>query len=552
VDRGALVGLCLERGAAMVTAMLAVLKAGGAYVPLDPAYPAQRLAWMLHDSAAGVVLTQSHLQGPLAGPARQLVLLDQDQGTAHPPGNPARRATPQDLAYVIYTSGSTGQPKGVAIEHRNTVNFVQWARQAFSAQELARTLMSTSLNFDLAVYECFVPLSVGGCVQLVDNALALLQQPVHASLINTVPSALQALLQARAVPGSVCTVNLAGEPLKRSLVQQLFEHSQVQRVCNLYGPSETTTYSTWVSMPRESGFAPHIGRPIANTRIYLLDPKGRPVPIGVVGELVIGGAGVARGYLHREALTAERFLADPFATEPGARMYRTGDLARHLSDGNIEFLGRNDHQVKIRGFRIEPGEIEAKLAQCPGVTEAVVLAREDSPGDKRLVAYVTGEQADSQVLREYLSGQLPEYMVPAAYVHLEQLPLTPNGKLDRSALPQPDSLAIIVNGYEAPVGDVEATLAQIWAEELQIEQVGRHDNFFELGGHSLLAVSVMERMRQAGLSADVQRLFTTPTIATFAASVHEDSGRVEVPPNLIPAKAAKSPSETSNLLDLRV
>nr|WP_161974662.1 non-ribosomal peptide synthetase [Albitalea terrae] len=556
VGPGVLVGLYVERGTAMVAAMLAVLKAGGAYVPLDPAYPAQRLAWMLQDSAAGVVLTQSRLSERLAGQARQLLLLDQEDSTVRPGSNPASRATAQDLAYVIYTSGSTGQPKGVAIEHRNTVNFVQWAKTQFAAQELQRTLLSTSLNFDLAVYECFVPLSVGACVQVVDNALALVQQPVSASLINTVPSALQALLQAQAVPRSVRTVNLAGEPLKQPLVDKLFEHSDVQRVCNLYGPSETTTYSTWVSMAREEGFKPHIGRPIANTSIYLLDARGQPVPIGVVGEMYIGGAGVARGYLNREALTAERFVADPFAKEPGARMYRTGDLARYLADGNIEFLGRNDHQVKIRGFRIELGEIEARLVQHPGVKEAVVLAREDSPGDKRLVAYVTahvtGDAVGAQALREHLSGQLPEFMVPTAFVHLEQLPLTPNGKLDRKALPQPEDPPGIGSGYEAPLGEVEQTLAAIWAEVLQVQQVGRHDDFFELGGHSLLAVSVMERMRQAGLAADVQRLFMAPTIATFSASVNEESGLVDVPPNLIPAKVAKPHSEPSSLLDLRV
>ncbi|WP_124543958.1 non-ribosomal peptide synthetase, partial [Piscinibacter terrae] len=533
------VALCVQRDADMVVGMLGVLKAGAAYVPLDPRYPVQRLAHILADSTPMAVLTQSEvwselgdaLTPSLAG--RPVIRLDTESLPAAD-HNPGHEAGPGHLAYVIYTSGSTGQPKGVAIEHRNAVNFIHWARQSFSAAELSQTLWSTSLNFDLAVYECFAPLAVGGCVHLVGNALELVSRPRAVTLINTVPSALDALLQAQAVPDSVHTVNLAGEPLKQALVQRVFEQTKVRRVCNLYGPSETTTYSTWVSMAREEGFKPHIGKPVANTRVYLLDAQGQPVPQGVIGELYIAGDGVARGYLNQPQLTSERFVADPHGPA-GQKMYRTGDLGRTLGDGNIEFLGRNDHQVKIRGFRIELGEIEARLTQCEGVREAVVLAREDSPGDKRLVAYVVGEQADSQVLREQLGAQLPEYMVPQAIVRLDALPLTPNGKVDRKALPAPDGSAYVERGYEAPVGEVEATLARIWAEVLQLERVGRHDNFFELGGHSLLAVSVMERMREAGLVADVRRLFTSPTIATMGASMGDEASDAPVPPNLIPA-----------------
>ncbi|WP_236712362.1 non-ribosomal peptide synthetase, partial [Pseudomonas sp. Root401] len=303
-------------------------------------------------------------------------------------------------------------------------------------------------------------------------------------------------------------VNVAGEALKRSLVETLFEQTQVKRLCNLYGPSETTTYSSWVSMAREDGFAAHIGKPVANTQFYLLDEYKQPVPLGVPGEIYIGGAGVARGYLNRDDLTAERFLKDPFSAASNARMYKTGDLGRYLPDGNIEYLGRNDDQVKIRGFRIELGEIEAKLAQHDALNETVVLAREDVPGDKRLVAYFTqhspGEAVEIETLRAHLQALLPAYMVPVAYVHLEALPLTPNGKLDRKALPAPDLDALVTRGYEAPQGETETTLAQLWQDLLKVERVGRHDHFFELGGHSLLAVSLIERMRQAGLSADVR------------------------------------------------
>jgi acyl-CoA synthetase (AMP-forming)/AMP-acid ligase II/acyl carrier protein len=312
-----------------------------------------------------------------------------------------------------------------------------------------------------------------------------------------VPSAIGALLDAAGVPQTVRTVNLAGEPLKRALTERLFAQTQVDTVCNLYGPSETTTYSTWVAMRRAEGFVPHVGRPIANTRIYLLNARGQPVPVGVVGELYIGGDGVARGYLNREELTAERFLRDPFAAEPDARMYRTGDLARYLPDGNIEFLGRNDFQVKIRGYRIELGEVEAALGRHPAVREVVMLAREDAPGDKRLVAYVVakGEAPSTAELKDYLASRLPQYMVPSAFVVLEQLPLTPNGKVDRKALPAPERTGLEAE-YIAPRNATEEKLAQIWAEVLKVERVGIHDNFFELGGHSLLATQVVSRINQ--------------------------------------------------------
>ncbi|WP_259645046.1 condensation domain-containing protein, partial [Pseudomonas cichorii] len=414
---------------------------------------------------------------------------------------------------------------------------------------LAKTLFSTSLNFDLAVYECFAPLISGGCIEVVRNVLALQDGEHDVTLINTVPSALKALLEYGGLGQGVHTVNVAGEALKGSLVEKLFAETSVRRLCNLYGPSETTTYSSWVAMDREDGFASHIGKPVANTQFYLLDEHRQPVPLGVPGEIYIGGAGVARGYLNRDDLTAERFLADPF--NAGARMYRTGDLGRWLADGNIEYLGRNDDQVKIRGFRIELGEIEAKLACHPAVKEAVVMAREDVPGDKRLVAYFTSTEveADLEVLRSHLQSQLPEYMVPAAYVHLEALPLTPNGKLDRKALPAPDQQALISRGYEAPQGATETALAQIWAEVLQVERVGRHDHFFELGGHSLLAVKLIEKMRQQGLSADVRVLFSQPTLLALAAAVGSGT-EIRVPANLIEPGCSRITPEMLPLLDI--
>ncbi|PBP51622.1 AMP-binding protein, partial [Pseudomonas syringae] len=416
-----------------------------------------------------------------------------------------------------------------------------------------KTLFSTSLNFDLAVYECFAPLTSGGSIEVVRNVLELQHGEHDIGLINTVPSALKALLEVNGLPTSVHTVNVAGEALKRSLVENLFEKTGVQRLCNLYGPSETTTYSSWVAMDREHGFAAHIGKPVGNTQFYLLNEQQQPVPLGVVGEIYIGGAGVARGYLNRDDLTAERFLKDTFSQQPAARMYRTGDLGRYLPDGNIEYLGRNDDQVKIRGFRIELGEIDARLAKHPAVHEAVVTAREDIPGDKRLVAYYTlaagHDLVDLESLRRHLQEKLPEYMVPAIYVRLEAMPLTPNGKLDRKALPAPGSDALISRDYEAPQGETETQIAAIWQDLLGFDRIGRHENFFELGGHSLLAVSLIGRMRQLGLSTDIRVLFSQPTLAALAAAVG-GSTDIVVPANLITKNCQRITPELLPLADL--
>ncbi len=505
------VAICVERGAGMVVGLMGILKAGGAYVPLDPAYPSGRLSQIVADAAPSLVLIDA-VGGAALGEvlsSRQMLVdlepLRQGEGSAtawssQPVENPqVPGLTSRDLAYVIYTSGSTGKPKGVAIEHRNAANLLCWARKNFAVEETQHTLFSTSLQFDLSIYECFVPLICGGTVHVVTDALSLIHQPQRVSLVNTVPSAIATVLEHEGLPSSTCTVNLAGEPLKAALIRRLLEQSQVRRVCNLYGPTETTTYSTWISMERGGDVLESIGRPIANTKIYLLDEKQRPVPLGAVGEIYIGGAGVARGYLNRAELTAERFVRDPFTKAGEGRMYRTGDLGRYLADGNIEFLGRNDQQVKIRGFRIELGEIEARLAEHEWVREAVVVARENASGEKRLVAYVVAAEAmaGSETenlagkLRAYLTGCLPEYMVPAAIVRLEALPLTPNGKLDRKALPQPEGDAYAVRGYEAPQGEIEEKLAEMWQKLLGVERVGRQDQFFDLGGHSLLAMRLV-------------------------------------------------------------
>ncbi|WP_146090507.1 non-ribosomal peptide synthetase, partial [Xanthomonas bromi] len=382
------VAICLQRDVETLVALLAVLKSGGAYVPLDPTYPAERLAYMLEDSAPAAVLVQASTLDLLPIASVPVVNLDTPCWQSHAISNLSINGlTSAHLAYVIYTSGSTGQPKGVMIEHRNTVNLLIWAHRAFAPSVLANTLFSTSLNFDLSVYECFVPLTCGGAIEVVDNLLALQASSHDVTLINTVPSALKAVLESSGLSPGVHTVNVAGEPLKRQLVEDLFARTQVRRLCNLYGPSETTTYSSWVAMDRDDGFVAHIGRPVANTQFYMLDAHRQPVPIGVIGEIYIGGAGVARGYLNQDVLTEERFLPDPFSADPTARMYRSGDQGRWRADGTIEFLGRNDHQVKIRGFRIELGEIETRLSAHADVRECVVVALEANNGGKRLVAY---------------------------------------------------------------------------------------------------------------------------------------------------------------------
>jgi amino acid adenylation domain-containing protein/non-ribosomal peptide synthase protein (TIGR01720 family) len=531
------VGIGVERGTGMVAAILAVLKAGGAYVPLDPAYPAERLAFTLRDADVAVVVTQESLRPVLPVPEGvRVVSVDAEREAiaARPVDDPHTRATPRSLAYLIYTSGSTGVPKGVAIEHGSTVALLSWASGIHTAEELSGVLLATSICFDLSVYELFLPLVRGGRVIVVENALALPAAPAagEVRLINTVPSAIAALLRNGGIPSTVTTVNLAGEPLRAELVDALYARG-IQRVYDLYGPSEDTTYSTWTL--RAAGGPVTIGRPIANTQAYVLGAGMQPVPAGVVGELWLGGRGLARGYLGRPALTAERFVPDPFSAD-GGRLYRTGDRARWRPDGTLEYLGRTDAQVKVRGYRIELGEIETALRRLPGVRDCTVLAREDAPGDRRLVAYVVAD-ADAEALRAGLRATLPGYMVPGAFVALAALPLTPNGKLDRKALPAPDSV-VSAERYVAPRTPAEEVLAAVWAEVLGRERVGVEDGFFDLGGHSLLAVRMVSRIAEAfGVEPPLRAVFEDPTVARLARRIEEMRGEgVVVPSPVVPVE----------------
>jgi acyl-coenzyme A synthetase/AMP-(fatty) acid ligase/acyl carrier protein len=440
------------------------------------------------------------------------------------------------LAYILYTSGSTGRPKGVAIQQRSVIAFLHWARSVFGPDDLAGVLASTSFCFDLSIFELFVPLCWGGRIILAQDVLQLptLAAAKEVRLINTVPSAMAELVRMRGVPESVRTVNLAGEPLPNSLVQRLYDQGHVERVWNLYGPTEDTTYSTHALAERGSRVEPRIGRPLDNTQVYVLDEHLQPVPVGLTGALYIGGAGLARGYLNWPELTSERFIPNPFSSDPGSRLYRTGDSVRYLPDGQLEYLGRGDQQVKVRGYRIELGEIEATLDEHPNVLQAVVIVYEDTPGDKRLVAYVVaseGHYPSANELRSTLKTKLPDYMVPSEFVLLEALPFLPNGKLDRRALPKPNEqrLGLGETAYTAPRNPIEQQLVHLFCEVLKLERVGVHDNFFDIGGHSLLATRVIARIQEAyGVALAVRRFFESPTVEGLALAIGESQQRATV------------------------
>ncbi|HEX2205126.1 MAG TPA: amino acid adenylation domain-containing protein [Longimicrobium sp.] len=533
------VAVSLPRTPELVASLYAVLKAGGAYVPVDPAYPAERIAYMLEDSGARVLVTTSELADRLPGLAIDVVRIDAEADAARIEAEAeddlGGGASPENLAYVIYTSGSTGRPKGVGIEHRATVLFLHWFRGIVTDGELASALGATSVSFDVSVAEVFGVLCWGGTLVLVENALSLadpLPGGRDVGLVTMVPSAAAELLRMGAIPASVRTLNLAGEALPPDLARGLYATGTVRRVLNLYGPTEDTTYTTAAEVGADGRVT--LGRPAASTRLSILDPRLRPVPRGVAGELWISGEKLARGYLGRPGLTAERFLPDPFGA-PGSRMYRVMDRARVAGDGALEYLGRTDHQVKVRGFRVEPGEVEAALRAHPAVAEAVVVVRADEGGASRLVGYVVldrdDEEATGQALKAFLRRTLPEHMVPSWLVRVASLPRLPNGKLDRGALPAPDTGAA-GDDFVAPRTATEEALARVWREVLGVDRVGADDDFFDLGGHSLLAAQVVSRVRDAlGAEIPLRALFEAPRLAALAAAVDaaRGEGRDEAP-----------------------
>ncbi len=540
IEAETLVAICVERSIEMIVGILGILKAGGAYLPLDPDYPDERLAHMLLDSRTAIVLTQEKLLDKLATLVTadtRLVALDRrwseiDDRVAGLKADNVQlqeRVEPHHLAYVIYTSGSMGRPKGVMNEHRGVVNRLIWMQRAYGLDMEDAVLQKTPFSFDVSVWEFFWPLLAGARLVMArpegHKDPDYLVDTIRRNRITTlhfVPPMLQVFLEhtEAAQCFSLTRVICSGEALPSMLVRRFAERLPHARLYNLYGPTEAAIDVTaWTCPTGEIPTIIPIGRPIANTQMYILDGNEAPVPIGVAGELHIGGVQVARGYLNRPDLTAERFVLDLFAAEAGARMYKTGDLARWRDDGTIEFLGRNDFQVKIRGFRIELGEIEARLMEHEGVREAVVVAREDTPGEKRLVGYVSARQGTELSvgkLREYLQQRLPEYMAPSAWVWLDSLPLTPNGKLDRKALPKPEEKREEGTGYVAPRTPVEDILAGIWARLLRMERVGIHDDFFELGGDSILSIQVVARAHQAGVKFAARDLFQRRTIAELA------------------------------------
>jgi amino acid adenylation domain-containing protein len=569
------VGVFMQRSETLVVALLAILKAGGAYLPLDPSQPPERLRQMLDEAEPVVVLADPDLAPDL--PKVRTLVLDRD--------TPLTTFADSDLdasetglheghlAYVIYTSGSTGRPKGVMNEHRGIVNRLHWMQQAYALTPDDVVLQKTPFGFDVSVWEFFWPLMAGARLVLArpdghkdPEYLGELIRANGVTTLHFVPSMLQVFLarpDAAAGCASLRRVVCSGETLPAALARQCRERLPHARLYNLYGPTEAAVdVSAW-TCGSDDGDAVPIGRPIANTRLYLLDDALRPVPVGVAGELYIGGVQVARGYLNRPDLTAQRFVPDPFVE--GARLYRTGDLGSWRADGAIAYLGRNDFQIKLRGQRIEPGEIEAQLRALDGIAEAAVLAREDRAGALALVAYVvptsSNETPEPAQLRSRLAGRLPDYMLPAAYVHLATLPLNGNGKLDRKALPPPQDEAFSHQAFAPPQGEVEQALAAIWSPLLGVERIGRHDSFFALGGHSLLAVQLLEHLRRRGWAIDVRAVFARPELAAMAAALRTTTppaddrprdGEVQVPHNAIPARFAELDDESEETEEFRL
>jgi amino acid adenylation domain-containing protein len=517
-----LVGICLDRSPDLVVALLATLKAGGAYLPLDPAFPLERLGLILADACPRAVLTQERLLASLPRHKARVICLDRDRAVIAREGADAvdGGAGPGNLAYVLYTSGSTGKPKGVEVTRAALGNFLASMRRRPGLTEQDRVLAVTTISFDIAGLELWLPLVVGGSVEVATREVATdgarLAQRLAASgatVLQATPATWRLLLNAGWKGGTNLTLLCGGEAMPRQLANELLPRGAA--LWNMYGPTETTIWSLIQPVAPGGGPVP-IGLPIDNTQVYLLGPGLRPVPDGEAGELCIGGLGLARGYRNRPALTADRFIPNPFGGEPGARLYRTGDLARRLPDGTFECLGRVDHQVKVRGFRIELGEVEAALERHAAVREAVVVAREESPGEKRLVAYVVardGEPAAAD-LRRFLRAKLPDYMVPSAFFPLPRFPLTPNGKVDRLALPAPDALqARQESAYVAPRDALECEVAAIWERVLNVRPVGARDDIFDLGVHSLTAAQIFaETEKRFRIKLPPGLLFQAPTV----------------------------------------
>lgn len=529
------VGVCTQRGPDTIVAVLAVLKAGGAYLPLDPGYPAERVAFMIHDAGAGIVLTEECLRGLLPAPSVRIVCLDGDPDNSGDPGPDEQPAgapdvpyRPDSVAYLLYTSGSTGEPKGVQVTNAGLVNLVLAIREVLPVSAPDTVLAVTPATFDIFNAEYFLALANGARVVIAGKeqvhspqAIAELIEQYGISLVQTTPSAWRPIVEALPSGGERLTILAGGEPLTADLVERM--RRVAARVVNGYGPTETTVYSTVadLSVP---GTPITIGRPVGGTEIYVVDRFDRLVPIGVPGELLIGGRGVSRGYLNRPELTKQRFTADPFSADPARRVYRTGDIVRWRLDGMLDYVGRIDHQVKIRGFRVELGEIESTLSGHPDVRACAVTAHQDAPGQRRLVGYCVlrpGAQVGLSTLREWCARVLPDYMVPAVFVLLDEIPLSPNGKVDRAALPAPDADRMEPSAiFVAPRTAAERAVARIWAKALYVEQVGAHEDFFELGGDSLLATRMSLQLREEfGVDVPVGTLFRLPTVEELAAAI---------------------------------
>lgn len=534
VAAGALIGVHARRNPDLLIAIFAVLKLGATYVPMDPVWPQARTALIMEDAAISVILTHRDIAANLPATNARLVFLDDKCNmTPLPPIMPAR-VSADAVAYVIYTSGSTGRPKGAAILHRNAVAFLYWVRSYFNDAQLACGLASTSICFDLSIFELFAPLSWGGSIALTENILEFASLPCANEIthISTVPSAIAAILKIGRIPESVNTISLAGEPLTRDLVCRIQQHAPQASVYNLYGLSEATVFSTAAHIEFNVTDAPTIGRPISNTRTYILDRNLQPLPVGALGELYVGGAGVGAGYLNRPELTSQRFMPDPYSRD--GRLYQTGDLARYRPDGNIEFLGRSDDQIKLRGFRIELGEIEAALTAHPLVQGAIVALR-GAETNARIVAWLLSPRSETELSESvcsWLRERLPEYMIPSAVVTMAEFPLLPNGKIDRNRLPDAST-----DSFVASEGELQTRLSSIWQEVLDQPRISAAANLFQLGGNSLSMVQIVSRIqRDLAIELDIRSLFSFPTIASLAKHISGRRPAQYVPISALPAQ----------------